>query len=105
MRKYIQDRIRERAVKHGILVHPKVLPSWTKLDVGERTIKMMLLRWIGEWMHIPVLSSQITASWRMCPDQTPIAERVRKSHCHVFLGGLDPGQAPLKTLLLMLRLT
>ena len=31
--------------------------------------------------------------------------RVRKSHCHVFLGGLDPGQAPLKTLLLMLRLT
>ena len=21
---------------------------------------------------------------------------VRKSHCHVFLGGLDPGQAPLK---------
>ena len=31
--------------------------------------------------------------------------RVSKSHCHVFLGGLDPGQAPLKTLLLMLRLT
>ena len=29
---------------------------------------------------------------------------VRKSHCHVFLGGLDPGQAPLKTLLLMPRL-
>ena len=34
---------------------------------------------------------------------TPLV--VRKSHCHVFLGGLDPGQAPLKTLLLMLRLT
>ena len=30
---------------------------------------------------------------------------VRKSHCHVFLGWLDPGQAPLKTLLLMLRQT
>ena len=30
---------------------------------------------------------------------------VRKSHCHVFLGGLDPGQAPPKNLLLMLRLT
>ena len=30
---------------------------------------------------------------------------VRKSHCHVFLGGLDQGQAPPKTLLLMLRLT
>ena len=30
---------------------------------------------------------------------------VRKSHCHVFLGGLDPGQAPPKTLLLMLRKT
>ena len=30
---------------------------------------------------------------------------IRKSHCHVFLGGLDPGQAPLKTLLLMLRQT
>ena len=33
------------------------------------------------------------------------ADRARKSHCHVFLGGLDPGQAPLKTLLLMLRRT
>ena len=31
--------------------------------------------------------------------------RVRKSHCHVFLGGLHPGQARLKTLLLMLRST
>ena len=30
---------------------------------------------------------------------------VRKSHCHVFLGGLNPGQAPLKTLLLLPRLT
>ena len=30
---------------------------------------------------------------------------VRKSHYHVFLGGLDQGQAPLKTLLLMLRQT
>ena len=33
------------------------------------------------------------------------AMTVRKSHCHVFLGGLDPGQAPLKTFLLMLRQT
>ena len=53
MRKYIQDRIRERAVKHGILVHTKVLPSRTKLDVSERTMKKLLLRGIGEWMHIP----------------------------------------------------
>ena len=30
---------------------------------------------------------------------------VRKSHCLVLLGGLDPGQAPFKTLLLMLGLT
>ena len=30
---------------------------------------------------------------------------VRNSHCHVFLGGLDPGQAPPKALLLILRLT
>ena len=34
-----------------------------------------------------------------------IQQQVRKSHCHVFLGGRDPGQAPLKTLLLMLRQT
>ena len=32
-------------------------------------------------------------------------ETVRKSHCLVVLGGLDPGQAPFKTLLLMLGLT
>ena len=32
-----------------------------------------------------------------------VRRRVRRSHCHVFLGGLDPGQAPLKTLLMMLR--
>ena len=30
---------------------------------------------------------------------------VRKSYYHVFLGELDPGQAPLNTLLLMPRLT
>ena len=76
MRKYIMSRIRERAVKHGILVHTKVLPSRTKLDVCERTMKKLLLRWIGEWMHIPALSSQITVSWRMCLDQTPIAGSV-----------------------------
>ena len=34
-----------------------------------------------------------------------VVGRVRRDHCHVFLGGLDPGQAPLKTLLLLLRLT
>ena len=28
----------------------------------------------------------------------PLLLAVTKSHCHVFLGGLDPGQAPLKTL-------
>ena len=76
MRKYIQDRIPERAVKQGILVHTKVLPSRTKLDVSERTMKKLLLRWIGEWMHIPALSSHIPASWRMCLDQTPIAGSV-----------------------------
>ena len=38
----------------------------------------------------------------LVPQATP---PVRKSHCHVFLGGLDPGQAPLKILLLMLRQT
>ena len=41
----------------------------------------------------------LVAVWWLC------SVSVRKSHCHVFLGGLDPGQAPLKTLLLMLRLT
>ena len=35
----------------------------------------------------------------------PLARRVGKSHCNVFLGRLKPGQAPPKTLLLMLRLT
>ena len=73
MRKYMQDGIRERAVKHGILLHKKVLPSQTKLDMGETTIKKLLLRWVGELMHILALSSQITASWRRCLDQTPIA--------------------------------
>ena len=76
MSKYIQDRIRERAVKHRGLLHTKVLPSRTKLDVSEKTMKKLLLRWIGEWMHIPALSSQITASWRMCLHQTPIAGSV-----------------------------
>ena len=28
----------------------------------------------------------------------------KKSHCHVFLRGLDPGKAPFKTLLFLLRL-
>ena len=50
---------------------------------GPKTAEAPTLKWRGSW-------------W---------SERVRKSHCHVFLGGLDPGQAPLKTLLLMLRQT
>ena len=33
--------------------------------------------------------------------QAAEAQAVRKSHCHVFRGGLDPGQPPLETLLLM----
>ena len=90
MRKYIQDRIRERAVKHGILMHTKVLPSWTKLDVSERNMKKLLLRWIGEWMHIPTLSSQITASWRICLDQTPIAGSVDKIEIPRGVIGLGP---------------
>ena len=50
----------------------------------------------GAWARIPGLLAQ------------PFRFRdniVRKSHYLVFLGGLDPGQAPFKTLLLMLRLT
>ena len=35
-------------MKHGIQVHTKVLPSRTKLDVSEGTMKKLLLRWIGE---------------------------------------------------------
>ena len=58
MRKYTKARIRERTVKQGILVHTKPLPSRTKLDMSERTMKKLLLRWIGEWMHIPALSSR-----------------------------------------------
>ena len=63
-------------MKHGILLHTKVLPSRTKLDVSETTMKKLLLRWIGEWMHISALSPHITASWRLCLDQTPIAGSV-----------------------------
>ena len=37
-----------------------------------------------------------------CP---PYVGQSKKSQWNVFLGGLDPGLAPLKTLLLMLRLT
>ena len=86
----MRDRIRERAVKHGILVNTKVLPSRTKLDVSERTVKKVLLHWIDEWMHIPVLSSQITASWRMCLDQTPIARSVDEIEIQGGVIGLGP---------------
>ena len=43
--------------------------------------------------------------WSYQLDQLVLQGGVRKSHYHVFLGGLDPDQAPLKTFLLMLRLT
>ena len=54
-------------------MHNNLLLSRTKLDMSERTMKKLLLRPIGEWMHLPALSSQITASWRMGLDQTPMA--------------------------------
>ena len=48
----------------------------------------------------------ISLSLSFCRSILPLLPcEVRKSHCYVFLGGLDPGQAPLKTLLLMPRLT
>ena len=90
MRKYIHGRIWEQAVKHGILVHNKVLPTRSTLDMSERTMKKLLLRWIGEWMHIPALSSQITASWRMCLDQTPIAGSVDEIEIPREVIGLGP---------------
>ena len=91
MRKFIHDRIRERAVKHGIPVHTKLLPSRTTLDVSERTMKKFLLCWIGEWMHIAALSYQITASWRMCVDQTPIALSVDEIEIPRRVVCLGPG--------------
>ena len=42
--------------------------------------------------------------WGWCWVPTP-APTPPGTHCLFFLGGLDPGQAPSKTLLLMLRLT
>ena len=47
----------------------------------------------------------VTFALVMTTFATVTTGEVRKSPCHVFLGGLDPGQAPLQTLLLMLRLT
>ena len=49
-------------------MHNKVLPGKTKLDRVERTMKKLLLHWIGGWMHILALTLLITASWRMCLD-------------------------------------
>ena len=57
------------------------------------------------WIKVP---SHITVDANNAADllaSVGLPMQVRKSHCHVFLGGLDPGQAPLKTFLLMLRLT
>ena len=50
----------------------------------------------------PMLTSQIIT---VMAAQIAALVKVRKSHCHVFVGGLDPRQAPLKTVLLMLRQT
>ena len=60
--------------------------------------------------HYYVVAATATspAHNRFWPPRPPVpilSPPVGKSHCHVFLGGLDPGQAPLKTLLLMLRQT
>ena len=51
---------------------------------------------VGEWSECTTAATNEKAKKRLS---------VRERHCHVFLGGLDAGQAPLKTLLLMLRLT
>ena len=56
----------------------------------------------------PTLDASFDELANVHPPEVPntvLMIAVRKSHCHVFLGGLDPGQAPLKTLLLMLRQT
>ena len=71
-----------------------------------------------------LLVKKAHGKWRMCVDYRasntrPVRDRyplpsiqsilstlgVGSSYCHALVGGLDPGQAALKTLLLMLRLT
>ena len=66
------------------------------------------LRWLeAAVLHQPLAGPVYQALERgLCPGPlSQLPELVRKSHCHVFLGGLDPGGGPLRALLLMIRLT
>ena len=76
---------------------------------GVLTCTLDNLSWFALHLEIPEESLSVGILEMDCSN-SPRAwrtgwEPVRKSHCHVFLGGLDPRQAPLKTLLLMPRLT
>ena len=75
---------------------------YTKIEVACQNFRKALV----DWRHC---DEELDWGFRQNLSQydlpNQIARLVRKSHYNVFLGGLDPGQAPLKTLLLMLRQT
>ena len=75
----------------GILDPSSLWHGWCKASIWVAMLVLWNLLANGEVQHTCLLHRCIL--------------RVGESHCHVFLGGLDPGQAPLKTLLLILRLT
>ena len=85
----------------------KVLPMGVK--VGPQVFQLMVAHILnGCSKSRPYIDDVSTGTGK--PPPPPKSGKgelleVRKSHCDVFLGGLDPGQAPLKTLLLTLRLT
>ena len=66
----------------------QVCPFFSPFQGGQ----ILIISWNSEGLRVIFCEKNILVA-------------VRKSHCHVFLGGLDPGQAPLQILLLMLRLT
>ena len=58
---------------------------------------MHFLRYFWDYLSL--------SPWSYKLDQLVLQGGIRNRHYHVFFGGLDPGQASLKILLLMLGVT
>ena len=63
------------------------LPLKAKLDLGEATMKSLILDWVGEWIMLDKLRMGISASWTVAMD--PIPETV--DSCNAPMVSCLPG--------------
>ena len=73
MRRFVRLSLRDEMVKHSMRIHNKENPYRTPLDMFERTMKSLLVQWVGAWCKETRTTQQIVTSSEMVLREVPIA--------------------------------